>query len=90
MEEKQTDEQKDHPGPSTERGVGRTRKKNARTKLPNAITQETFQTLTLKLRNTYRNPRRKIKISRRRKHQEPPKEKTQIPRRRKGREQPKE
>ena len=64
--------------------------KNARTKLPSPITQETLQTLTLKFRNTLRNPRRKMKISRRRQHQEPPKKKTQIPRRRKGREQPNE
>ena len=52
---------RNHPGPSTERGGGRKRKKkkNARTKLPSPITQETLQTLTLKFRNTFRNPRRK-------------------------------
>ena len=91
--EKQTDEQKGTtPGPALgEEAVGQEKKnKNARTKLPSPITQETLQTLTLKFRNTLRNPRRKMKISRRRQHQEPPKKKTQIPRRRKGREQPNE
>ena len=70
-------------GPALSRGVGRTReKKDAGTKLLSLITQETFQTLTLKFRNTLSNPRRKMKTSRRRKHQEQPKQKTQTPKRR--------
>ena len=82
---------RDNPGPSTERGVGRTRKNIKRT---NQAAQPNHArdtpTLTLKFRNTLRNPRREMKISRCRKHQETPKEETQIPRRRKGREQSKE
>ena len=49
----------------SEGSVGQEKKKNARTKLPSPITQETLQTLTLKFRNTLRNPSRKMKISRR-------------------------
>ena len=79
---------RDHPGPALSGGVGRTRKKNAGTKLPSPITQETLQSLTLKSPKHLKHP--KEKISRRRKHQERPKEKTQIPRRRKHQEQPKE
>ena len=81
-EEKQIDEKKGTtPGPALSEGsVGQD--KNTRTKLPSPITQETLQTLTLKLRNTLSNPRRNMKISRRRKHQDQPKEKTQMPRRR--------
>ena len=86
---KQAEKKGTTPDPALSEGsIGQ--EKNARTKLPIPITQETLQTLTLKFRNNLRNPKRKMKISRRRKHQEPPKEKTQIPRRRKGQEQPKE
>ena len=61
-EEKQTNERrKDHLGPSTERGgsVGQEKKQNARTKLPSSITQETLETLTLKIPKHLKQPKGK-------------------------------
>ena len=47
-------------GPSTERrGRWDKKKKNARTKLPSPITQETLQTLTLKIANNLEEPQEK-------------------------------
>ena len=51
--EKQTDEQKGTtPGPALSEGLVRQEKKNARTKLPSPITQETLQTLILNSETT--------------------------------------
>ena len=48
-------------GPALSRGGGRTReKKDAGTKLLSLITQETFQTLTLKFRNSFKKTQREI------------------------------
>ena len=85
-------------GPALIGGVGRTRKKNAGTKLPSPITQGTLQTLTLKIPKHRKQPKETdedLKTRKRpgttqgeksdpktQKHQEQPKEKPRIPRRR--------
>ena len=59
-EEKQANEQKGTTsGPALSGGVGRTRKKNAPTKLLSPITQETLQTLTLKIPEHLKQPKEK-------------------------------
>ena len=47
------------PGPALSGGIGKTRKKNARTKLPSPIIKETLQTLTLKTPKHLKEPKEK-------------------------------